>query len=102
MSNNISALHILDLIEVSKALTPSKKIWWKTQLPKMNNFQKAELVKILEAEANAIIDNLKKKVAIKKRYAHKKIKTLYEYIENKIQQEEKIELSLLDKELKNV
>ncbi len=102
MSNNISASNILDLLEISKALTPEKKLWWKAQLPKMNDFQKTELVKILESEAKAIIDNLKKKVEIKKRYAHKKIKALYEYIEGKIEQEEEIELSLLDKELENV
>lgn len=102
MKNNNSAGYILDLIETSKALTTEKKAWWREQLPKMDDFQKAELTKILETEAKAIIECLTKKVSIKKEYAHKKIKALYDYIEKKIEEEEEVELALLDKELENV
>lgn len=102
MSNNLDASYILKLMGISKALSPDKKAWWKNQLPKMDEFQKAQFVHILEEEAESRVKVLKKNIAIRKQYAQKKVKALYNYVEAKIEKEEEIELALLDKELTNV
>ncbi len=102
MSNNIDASYILKLMELSQALSPDKKVWWKKKLPEMNEFQRSQFVSILEKEAKSKVKVLQKNIALRKHYAQKKVKALYNYVENKVAKDEEIELALLDKELENV
>ena len=99
---NTNPGYILKLIETSRALTKEKKSWWVEQLPAMDEFRKAKFVHLLEAEAKVIAQSLREELGIRKQYAHKKIQSLYDYAENKIQQDEEIELALLDKELEQI
>lgn len=97
--SSIDSVYLLKLLEVSEIFTDAQKERIKKAFPKLTIVALTELFNILEKEAKSKNKMLKTILEARKEFAHKHTKNLYDYVEQQVVQEEKIELALLDKEL---